>query len=99
MVNVPFDDVSLPASATLPMSPPAKFPGGGGGGGGGGGPLLLTLTLSNTAVVSTPLLWLVTARPSSTVGPIVTVSMPTTVQLTPSLDTDPVKVLPERTSF
>ena len=56
------------------------------------------LTESNTAVVSSPALWLVTASPTLTVCPRVTVAMPTVVQVTPSADVAAVKVLPVRAS-
>jgi hypothetical protein len=54
------------------------------------------LTLLNAAVQSVPSLWLVTARPMNTSVAIVMLADPTCVQLDPSGETKPVKVLPER---
>src|SRR6185436_18836545 len=56
-------------------------------------------TLSNVAVALTPVTWLDTPRPTSTVGPSVKVSLATTVQVTPSADSYPVSRLPARTNF
>ena len=50
------------------------------------GVLVVTVTLSNVAVVLTVLLRLVTAKPTNTSLVILTVSVPTCAQLTPSAD-------------
>jgi len=44
------------------------------------------LTLSNVHVAADPVVWLVTPRPTKTVVPIGILSVPTSVQFTPSAD-------------
>src|SRR3954469_22280841 len=97
-VNVPLfaSYEALPPAPTAPMSLLDHPCGNVGGGGGGGGPLPPTLTWSMVAVDTAPSRWLVIASPTWMVEPIVMVSVPTTVQFEPSVDTDAVNVLPVR---
>src|SRR5690349_5221239 len=63
----------------------------------GGGAGTRTVTLSNSAVAACPALWLVTSSPTYSVAPAI-VAVPTAVHVTPSLDWNPVTVLPRRSS-
>src|SRR6266550_7954220 len=47
-------------------------------------------TRSNTVVAAAEVVWLLTARPTSTSGPIASAWLPTIVHDTPSVDTAPV---------
>src|SRR5215510_601908 len=62
----------------------------------GDGPAMLTL--SKVDVFSAVLLCAVTDRPSSALLAMVTLIVPTCVQLMPSAEAKPVKLLPERAS-
>src|SRR5690348_1684095 len=57
------------------------------------------LRLSNVHVALADVLWLVTPRPTYTIGAIGIVSVPTSVQFVPSADSYPVNVSPLRTSL
>ena len=59
---------------------------------------VLTVTLSNVEVFNAAVLWDVTANPACTLPAMVTLIVPTCVQVVPSAEAKPVKVLPERTS-
>src|SRR5258708_32593075 len=60
---------------------------------------MVTVTLADVAVAFVPATWLDTPSPISTLFPIVNVSLPTVVHVTPSGDSYPVIRLPARTSF
>ena len=62
-------------------------------------PVAVTATESNVAVLSCPVLWLVTASPTLAVDPSATLMLPTVVHVEPSADTEPVTVDPDRTSL
>src|SRR6516165_6084435 len=73
--------------------------GAGSGPGGGGGCAPMTWTLSKAAVLTWPMLWEVSNRPTST-GPVMDrVAVPIWVQWVPSLDSYEVKLLPDLVSF
>ena len=50
-------------------------------------------------VANVPSLWLVSGKPTKMVGPMAIVSVPTTVQVDPSVDRDAVNRSPVRSSF
>src|SRR5215471_18768232 len=81
--------------------PVAPLTGPGDEGAPGGVPPLdaVTATESNVAVLIWDVSWLVTIRPTLTLAGSVMVVLPTAVHVSPSLDTEPVIVEPERTSF
>ena len=91
----------LHVSVGLVLTPVAPFAGDGVAGVPGAVPPLeaVTATESNVAVLSCPVLWLVTTRPTLAVVPSVTLVLPTVVHVEPSADTKPVTVEPDRTSF
>ncbi len=62
-------------------------------------PAAVTATESNVDVFSCDVLWLVTMRPTLALEPRVALALPTVVHVTPSLETDPVTVDPDRTSL
>src|SRR5579862_5907389 len=76
-----------PASMAIPPEPPPPPPDDD------------TDTWSRVDVLRAALLWAVTARPTRTVLAIGIVSDPTSVQLEPSAETEPVKVDPVRSIF
>ena len=59
-------------------------------------PAAVTATESNVDVFSCDVLWLVTMRPTLALEPRVALALPTVVHVTPSLETDPVTVDPDR---
>ena len=60
---------------------------------------VVSVTLSNVAVASTPVTWLDTPRPTSMDEPSWNVSLATCAQVTPSGDSKAAIVLPVRVSF
>src|SRR5579862_5229448 len=95
-VNVPFENVALPATPTAPTSWCSQ---GEGSAVDTPPPPPLTDTESNVATSSTPLLWLVTARPTKTFADIEMEAVPATDQELPSGDVEPVKVFPLRVTL
>ena len=57
------------------------------------------VTLSNAQIAEAAVVWLVTPRPTNTFVPIGMLSVPTTVQFTPSAYSEAVNKLPLRVSF
>jgi hypothetical protein len=81
--NVPFVVLAVPVAPVLPTSLLLQPLGSAGG---GGVLAAVIVTLSNVAVAFTPVTWLDTARPISTVAFMVNVSLPTVVHVAPSAD-------------
>ena len=93
-VKVPFEYCADPAIGTAPTSWSSHGAGGVVGGGGCDPPVTVTLLI--TAVVVALVEWLVTGIPMKTDDAIGIVSVPTTVHVLPSLDSEAVKRSPLR---